>query len=52
MQDATEDEIRPSHFRYARRDESGKSKKSFVPAQTHPGAAPEPAVTAAARRHP
>ncbi len=41
MQDDTEDDIRPSHFRYARRDDSAKSKKAVVLAQPHPGAAPE-----------
>jgi len=38
MVDDTEDEIRPSHFRYARRDET--SKKGVVPAQPQVGEAP------------
>jgi diguanylate cyclase (GGDEF)-like protein len=35
MLDDTEDDIRPSHFRYARRNESSTSKTAVVPANPH-----------------
>ena len=40
MLDDTEDDIRPSHFRYARRDEASKAKPAVVPAHPYAEEAP------------